>query len=759
MAHTTTHTTQDVSVAPVAAARKPLVLVIDPDESTRSVLEVAMGRDGFEVWSSATAKFGLTLLQGRTPDAIVLESDLGDEDGFTFVAQVRGDDRLANVPVLLLAKADDQNVEAMADVVGVDDFIQKPAYARDVAALVRVELAKRAGGPLVFDAKALPPAQLLRALMSCPRSGRLLLADGRAEVRFRSGKVIDARFDTRGGTVDALVRALALTKGSYELVMEPIHGFAELQCSLRELVNLVLPRLQKWSRVLQRSLPLDARLTVDFGRLATGLKAMPDEINRVVQLFDGFRSVEQVLLDSALNETLTLEVATRLYLMGVLGPARSTDGELLEPRPMPRLFEPRATEAEELMQQLFAGTAEIRFEEPAADAQQDWFSPAAIESELADPNGGWTTAPVPADLAQGLAPELAKQLDAFQTPMRVEAQEPAPEVVAAQEFAHAQPSLAADTVMEAALLAALERPVEQVEAELNAALDAKAAAELEEQLVAHKAEARGRQARIETPWMTPVTELPLPAEERVGERANPETVIVQVLPLPAGERVGERANPEAAFFESSTQEIVEKDEAPELELKRERRVWPFVAGGIALVVLMLVVDGLRTPAAEQPVAPVVVPAVVEVASAPVEALEADSELVEAQAEEVAEEPVAPAVIDVRENLLEATRLYNAGAYKKSISVLEQVVSDDPKSIDGWNLLALAKYDNLDSAGARSAADKVLELDPKNGRVQILLATLHFDANEKDLGRAALEKYLELEPNGAHVDEAKALLKR
>lgn len=759
MAHTAPHTTQDVSVAAVPPA--PLVLVIDPDESTRSVLEVAMGRDGFEVWSSATAKFGLTLLQGRTPDAIVLESDLGDEDGFTFVAQVRGDDRLASVPVLLLAKADDQNVEAMADVVGVDDFIQKPAFARDVAALVRVELAKKAGGPLVFDAKALPPAQLLRALMSCPRSGRLLLVDGRAEVRFRSGKVIDARFDAKGGTLDALIRALALTQGSYELVMEPIHGFAELQCSLRELVNLVLPRLAKWSRVLQRSLPLDARLTVDFSRLAMGLKAMPDEINRVVQLFDGFRSVEQVLVDSTLNETLTLEVATRLYLMGVLGPARAADGELLELRPMPRLFEPRATEAEELMQQLFAGTAEIRAEETPADAQQDWFSPAAIESELADPNGGWTTAPVPADLAQGLAPELAKQLDAFQTPMRVEAQEPAPEVAAAQAFAHVQPALGADTVMEAALLAALERPVEQVEAELNAALDARAETELEEQLAAHKAEARGRQARIETPWMTPVVQpvettaqldanaLPLPSGERVGVRepaAAEEAVAQKVIVAPA----------EEAFFESAP--AAQQDDAPELALKRERRVWPFVVGGIALVVLMLVVDGLRSPAAEPaPAAPVVVPAVVEVAPAPAaEALEADQEVVEDVVEEV-EAPIA--VIDVSENLAEATRLYNAGAYKKAISVLEQVVTDDPKSINGWNLLALAKYDNLDSAGARVAADKVLEIDPKNGRVQILLATLHFDANEKELGRAALEKYLELEPNGAHVDEAKALLKR
>lgn len=711
------------------------MLVIDPDESTRSVLEVAMGRDGFEVWSSATPKLGLALLQGRLPDVVILESDLGEEEGFSFVAQLRGDDRLLKIPVLLLARADDQNVEALADVVGVDDFIQKPAYARDVAALVRVELAKRAGGPMLFDPRQLPPAQLLRALMSCPRSGRLLLVDGRAEVRFRAGKIIDARFDARGGTVDELVRALALTSTSYELVTEPINGFAELQCGLRELVELVMPRLQKWSRVLQRSLPLDSRLTVDFSRLATGLKAMPDEVNRVVQLFDGFRSVEQVLVDSSLNETLTLEVATRLYLMGVLGPARDAQAELLEPRPMPRLFEPRAAEAEELMQQLFAGTAEIRGEEEPQAGEQDWFSPTALgpELDLADPNGGWTTAPVPARLAAGLAPELARQLDAFNTSMRVEAQPVTPEMAAAQKFVDSQPALQADTAMEAALVAAMDsRPVSEIEDELNASLAVNAPAEFEAELAHHKAEARGHQARIETPLLTPVVEAaPVVAAAMAGA---PLTVEVRDdMPRAARPQI---ETPEQAFFEQQADEIAEA--AP--ELKRSPRIWPFAVGGLALVGLMIFLDGQRpAPVAEAPpVAPVVVAPVV--------------------VEEVVEEEPAPA-IDVGENLAEAKKLYEAGQYQKAISVLEQVVTDDPKSVVAWNLMALAKYDALDSAGAKAAADRVLVLEPKNGRVQILLATLHFDANERDLGRAALEKYLELEPTGAHVEEAKALLSR
>ena len=731
MAHTVAHTSLDLGFdLPQLTVRRPLVLIIDPNDSTRSVLEVAMGRDGFEVWSSATAKLGLMLLQGRLPDVIILESELDGEDGFTFVAQLRGDDRLASVPVLLLAKADDQNVEALADVVGVDDFIQKPAYARDVAALVRVELAKRQGGPLRFDAKQLPPVQLLRALMSCPRSGRLLLVDGRAEVRFRSGKVIDARFDSRGGSLDMLVRALALTSGTYELISEPVDGFAELQCGLRELVDLVLPRLQKWSRVVQRSLPLDARLMVDFSRLAVGLKAMPDEVNGIVQLFDGFRPVEQVLLDSALGETLTLEVATRLYLMGVLQPARDAKTEFFEPRPMPRLFEPRAAEAEELMQQLFAGTAEIRGSEGGAVDDQDWFSPSALGDGLddADRNGGWTTAPVPAGLAEGLAPELAAQLDAFQTPMRVEAAQVAPEVLAAQKFVSSPPSLGADTAIEAALMnAADSRPITAVEAELNAALAPTAEAELDAALSTHKAQARGRQSRIETPWMTPIVEVP-----------------VEVSTTPSAPTVEVAA--ENAFFEQA-----EAQPEPEAlpEARRSRRVWPFVVGAVAIVAVMLLIETQRE------LAPVEVKVEPTVVVAPKLPDVAPPVLVE----EAAPEEVAPVAIDVSENLTEATKLYNAGQFKKAVSVLDQVVTDDPQSVLAWNLLGLARYDSLDTAGARTAADTVLGLDPKNARVQILLATLHFDANEKDLARAALQKYLELEPTGSEVDEVQALLKR
>lgn len=745
MAFTSTRTSSLVTPsASSPTTARPLVLVVDPDDSTRSVLEVALSRDGFEVWSADGAAQGLKLLTGRLPDVIVLETDLGGDDGFTFVAQVRGEERLKKIPVLLLARADDSNVEAMADVVGVDDFIQKPAFARDVAALVRVELARRAGGRMLFDAATLPPVQLLRGLLSCPRSGRLLLVSGRAEIRFRAGKIIDARFDTMGGNVDTVVRSLALTTGHYELVLEPVNGFAELQCGLREVVELVVPRLQKWSRVLAKSLPLDAKLAVDFSRLATGLKAMPDEINHVVQLFDGFRTTRQVLLDSPLTETLSLEVATRLYLMGVLVSAPGNDEALLVLRPMPRLFEPRASEAQELMEKLFAGTAEVRADE-ADDAGGDWY-PKAIEGsglDVAEPDGGWTSAPVPTALSAGLAPDVLRQIDAFQVPMQVEPAPVAPAVEAARDFARSEPALAADTAIEQALMRASEsQSIAEIEDDLNA------------RLMTLDAHPRDRQARIDTPYV----ELPeVKLEPRRDTPAIEMKPIVERHDTPAIEMKPVVDDLEAGFFaEAPAAETSDALDAVPAPTKAKRNVWPFVAAAILIGMLAVMFES-REPAAVStpaPVAPVVVAPASVVAPPTLPDIEEPEFFDEAA---LAPEPVA--AIDISENLAEATKLYERGQYKKAISVLEQAVSDDPTAVNAWNLLGLARYDAGDAKGARTAADQVLTLDPKNGRVQILLATLHFDANEKDLGRAALQKYLELEPTGAHVDEARALLKQ
>lgn len=733
---------------PTIAERRPLVMVIDPDASARSVLEVALTRDGFDVWSADNSEQGLELMAvERVPDVVVLESDLGGEDGFSLVSQLRGTARTAGVKVLLLARPNERDVAELAEVVGVDGFIQKPAFARDVAALVRLELARRDGLAMTFQSGHLPPAALLRAVLSTPRSGELVVADGRGQVRFAQGHVTDVRFEGKGD-LEALTRALAFTRGSYSVRLCDVPAADEFVCGLRDLVQRVMPRLARWSKVVERSLPLDARLGVDFGRLSAWLDAMPDEVNRIVQLFDGHRSVEDVVADSPFDETLTLEVATRLYLMGVVAPVPKSRDEVLVLRQAPRLFEPRATEVEELMQQLFAGKVEIRGDEADAGvSDDDWFrAPEGTGLELVDPAGGWK-ATAPAELTQELAPELQAQLDAFDIPVHFEAPEPAPAQVSA--FAHEPAAVPGPTETMEQVLRTATGDAEATVAPQAAPVTPEPLPELASAGAGTSVEARAAledpQERIITPLLTPaVTAAGTEAQERI---TTPVLLTAVAEPEAAQPRVAPVA--EAAFF---NEEAFTEPEDYVPAAKARRAVWPFLVLALGVLGVAVLFDALKDGAPRE-ADPVVVFATLKAPPVPVELPDIDEPVFYDDA------PVVEDTVDVTENLSEARRLYEAGRYAQAKSLLEQVLTDAPKSVTAWILLGLVKYDSMDIAGARDAANKVLAIDPNNARVQVLLATLYFDAGDYPAGRTALHRYLELEPEGPFAADAKALLRR
>ncbi|MBL9037173.1 MAG: tetratricopeptide repeat protein [Archangium sp.] len=674
----------------VAPAHRPCVLVVDPHASARSVLEVALARDGFDVWSTSTAADGIALLATQTPEMVVLEADLGADDGFSFVAQLRGDARTAKLPVLLLVDGSSSTAASVAEVVGVDDVLPKPAYARDIGALVRLELAtKDAAGRSILHTGQVAPAHVVRALLTIRRSATVRLAQGHATLELRDGAVVAARCGAVTG-LDAVVRALVLGNGEYTVEATHTPVPAEFRCELREFVHVVLARLHDWSLVAHHGGSLDARFGLDFARLAAELTSMPDEVNRVVRLFDGRRTVRDVLAEAPFSETLALEVCSRLQALGVVVPM--PDGDQVLPRSAPKLFEPRPTEAYERMEQLFeAQPALIDAVLPKAKSKTagDWVELAAanMSSTEAD-DGGWTTKPL-----AGLDAELSKQLDAFNVQTVVEpratpeAHRPTASYARGQSTAQPSESIEQAIVLRDVVIR-LENPV---------------------------AVGADRQARIDTPDVTPVVRMP---PDAVG---TPE---VNAL--------------EAAFFGPTAAEL----EAPvvPLPLSSNRSTVVFVAVVVGVLAVAIGVEWL-SPKPPQPV-PVV-----------------DVTPIATPTPELAIEAVPETVIDVTGPLADAKKLYDAGRFAEAVSVLEQVVADAPKSVPAWLLLGLAQYDANHPAAARTSVDRVLALDPSNARVQVLIATLAFDAGDTAAAKAALEKYLTLEPNGPSADEARALLAR
>ncbi len=322
-----------------AGRERKSVLIIEPDERTRSVLEVGLAREGFDVIAAQTAEGALCFLgpDRPLPGMIISEADLRGSDGFSFCSTIRADQRAADLPVVLLSRTAEGWHRELAGGSGADQYLPKPVFLNDVIALARL-MSGRSSWDARFPASTdeLPIFQSLRAILSGVRSGRLELEDDSGWLGFRDGCVIDAMFENaRGG--EALRRLLLLGKGGYTVSFGPALARTNMAFGLEDLCGRTYQQVQRWTRLLQDAVPLESVLVVEFSRLVEELDRLPDQVNEIIRLSDGRRRVRDVIVECTLDEVTALEVVTRLHVMGLLVPPPTST--ILLPPAVPPVIE------------------------------------------------------------------------------------------------------------------------------------------------------------------------------------------------------------------------------------------------------------------------------------------------------------------------------------------------------------------------------------------------------------------------------------
>jgi signal transduction histidine kinase/CheY-like chemotaxis protein len=135
------------------------VLVIDDDEAARRLMRRHLEREGYAVVTAAGGEEGMRLARERRPDLITLDVLMPKTDGWTVLSRLKADAELADVPVILVSVADDQN---LGYALGAADYLSKPIdRERLVAVLSRFAAPGSRTPVLVVDDQA-ETRQLLR---------------------------------------------------------------------------------------------------------------------------------------------------------------------------------------------------------------------------------------------------------------------------------------------------------------------------------------------------------------------------------------------------------------------------------------------------------------------------------------------------------------------------------------------------------------------------------------------------------------------
>lgn len=119
------------------------VLVVDDDETVRSVVRLYLEEDGCEVVAAETGQEALALLSGQPAyDLIVLDVMLPGADGWEILRHVRAG---SSVPVIFLTARGSEVDKILGLELGADDYVVKPFSARELVARVHSVLRRRNG--------------------------------------------------------------------------------------------------------------------------------------------------------------------------------------------------------------------------------------------------------------------------------------------------------------------------------------------------------------------------------------------------------------------------------------------------------------------------------------------------------------------------------------------------------------------------------------------------------------------------------------
>jgi chemosensory pili system protein ChpA (sensor histidine kinase/response regulator) len=111
---------------PAAADVRPLAMVVDDSITVRRVMERFLQRNGMRVVTAKDGLDAISALSENKPDIILLDIEMPRMDGYEFATHVRNDERVSDVPIIMITSRVGDKHRARAIEIGVNDYLGKP---------------------------------------------------------------------------------------------------------------------------------------------------------------------------------------------------------------------------------------------------------------------------------------------------------------------------------------------------------------------------------------------------------------------------------------------------------------------------------------------------------------------------------------------------------------------------------------------------------------------------------------------------------
>jgi two-component system cell cycle response regulator len=113
-------------MADAKKAEKISILIVEDSTTQAKILQHALEKNGFEVYKTNNGREALEYLNDHAPSIIISDIIMPEMNGYEFCKKIKSDERLKNIPIVLLTTLSEPEDVIKGLESGADNFMTKP---------------------------------------------------------------------------------------------------------------------------------------------------------------------------------------------------------------------------------------------------------------------------------------------------------------------------------------------------------------------------------------------------------------------------------------------------------------------------------------------------------------------------------------------------------------------------------------------------------------------------------------------------------
>jgi two-component system alkaline phosphatase synthesis response regulator PhoP len=143
---------------------KVQILVVEDQTATADLILEVLRAEGYDAQTVDTLTKARARLKKGAPELMILDRNLPDGDGVDLLAEIRSDEKLAAIPIILLTAQKEIAEKVRGLRTGADDYVAKPFNTEELVARVAALLRRSGKGnaPTILEAAGIKLEQSSR---------------------------------------------------------------------------------------------------------------------------------------------------------------------------------------------------------------------------------------------------------------------------------------------------------------------------------------------------------------------------------------------------------------------------------------------------------------------------------------------------------------------------------------------------------------------------------------------------------------------